>query len=98
VILAIRKASPALLLVGSGVPGGERWIPNHARELNPGISIWVDNCFEIFAGKAKRPRRELFDSGLESLPGILTRPWRWLKLLSFVYFKFLVIAYRLMGR
>jgi N-acetylglucosaminyldiphosphoundecaprenol N-acetyl-beta-D-mannosaminyltransferase len=98
VIVAIKKAAPSLLLVGSGVPGGERWITAHAKQLNPGIAIWVENCFEIFAGKAKRPRRELFESGLESLPGILARPWRWLKILPFMYFKFLVIAYRLMGR
>ena len=98
VLLAIKKASPALLLVGSGVPGGEKWISQNSRDLAPGVSLWVDDCFEVFAGKAKRTPPGLFASGLESLPAILTRPWQWLKIFPFLYFKFLVLAYRMTDR
>jgi N-acetylglucosaminyldiphosphoundecaprenol N-acetyl-beta-D-mannosaminyltransferase len=95
VVMAIRKSAPGFLLVGSGVPGGETWIASMQKELAPGVAVWVDDCFEIFAGRRRRVRRELFERGAESLPDILRRPWRWLRLLSFFYFKFLVLWFRI---
>jgi len=98
VVMAIRKAAPAFLLVGSGVPGGESWIAAMQKELAPGLSVWVDDCFEIFAGRRRRASREAFARGTESLPAILPRPWRWLRAFSFVYFKMLVLWFRMTRR
>ena len=53
IVTAIKKSSPSLLLVGTGVPGKERWLLRHKKEFNPGISLWADNCFEVFAGTEK---------------------------------------------
>jgi exopolysaccharide biosynthesis WecB/TagA/CpsF family protein len=41
VLLAIKKATPTFLLVGSGLPGRD---------------LWVDDCFELFSGKKKSNR------------------------------------------
>jgi len=56
VLMAIKKASPAFLMVGSGLPGKDLWILRWKRELNPGVSIWVGDCFEMFSGKRKVSR------------------------------------------
>ena len=98
VVMAIRKSSPGFLLVGSGVPGAESWIATMQKELAPGVAIWVDDCFEVFAGRRRRPSRETFERGTESLAAILPRPWRWLRLLSLVYFKVLVLWFRMTHR
>lgn len=98
VVMAIRKAAPAFLLVGSGVPGGEGWIAAMQKELAPGVSLWVDDCFEIFANRRRRVSRETFERGLESLSGIASRPWRWPRLLAFLYFKALVLWFRIAHR
>ncbi len=98
VVMAIRKSAPAFLLVGSGVPGGESWIAAMQKELAPGVSVWVDDCFEIFANRRRRPSRETFERGRESLAGIASRPWRWPRLLSLLYFKLLVLWFRITRR
>lgn len=98
VVMAIRKAAPAFLLVGSGVPGGESWIAAMQKELAPGIAIWIDDCFEVFANRRTRPSREAFERGTESLSRIATRPWRWLRVFPFLYFKLLVLWFRITHR
>jgi N-acetylglucosaminyldiphosphoundecaprenol N-acetyl-beta-D-mannosaminyltransferase len=56
VILAIRKASPALLLVGGGVPAGDLWVLRHQKELGPGVALWVGDCFDMFSGRRSTGR------------------------------------------
>jgi len=56
VLLAIKKATPTFLLVGSGLPGRDLWILRRKKELTPGIYLWVDDCFELFSGKKKSNR------------------------------------------
>lgn len=53
VLVAIKKATPAFLLVADGLPGREMWILRRKRELTPGIALWVGDCFEIFSGKRR---------------------------------------------
>ncbi len=56
ILLAIKKASPSFLMVGSGMPGKDLWILRRKRELNPGVYVWVGDCFEMFSGKRKISR------------------------------------------
>jgi N-acetylglucosaminyldiphosphoundecaprenol N-acetyl-beta-D-mannosaminyltransferase len=53
VLVAIKKATPAFLLVADGLPGRELWILRRKRELTPGIALWVGDCFGIFSGKRR---------------------------------------------
>jgi N-acetylglucosaminyldiphosphoundecaprenol N-acetyl-beta-D-mannosaminyltransferase len=82
VLLAIKKASPSFLMVGSGLPGKELWILRRGRELNPGISIWVGDCFEMFSGKRKVSRLAAEGSSL----------------LSVLYFWFVVLLAKIFRR
>ena len=98
IVMAIRKSAPGFLLVGSGIPGREGWIATMQKDLAPGVAVWVDDCFEVFAGRRKRPSREAFERGTESFGPIVSRPWRWLRLLSYLYFKLLVLWFRITHR
>ncbi|MBN1410739.1 MAG: WecB/TagA/CpsF family glycosyltransferase [Spirochaetales bacterium] len=97
ILLSIKKSSPSLLIVGKGVSGKEKWIFRNKDAFKPGIFIWVDNYLDIFAGKEKNVSKKLFDVGLESLSGLSGKPWRLLKIFPYLYFKFLVLLYKIMG-
>jgi N-acetylglucosaminyldiphosphoundecaprenol N-acetyl-beta-D-mannosaminyltransferase len=97
IVLAIRKASPGFLFVGRGVPDQDSWIARNRQHFNPGVYIWVDNCFEIFSGKERSISKQIFNLGLESLADILKRPWKIFRIFPFLYFKLLVLIYKIRG-
>ncbi|MGA2973819.1 MAG: WecB/TagA/CpsF family glycosyltransferase [Spirochaetia bacterium] len=95
IVTAIKKSSPFMVLVGSGVPGKDKWILKHRKELNPGISLWGGNCFEVFAGREKQTSRKLHAAGLGALSGIGRRPWRLAAVFPYLYFLILLLGYRI---
>lgn len=95
IVTAIKKSSPSLVLVGTGVTGKERWLLRHKREFNPGISLWADNCFEVFAGTEKQVSRKLHAMGLGILSGIGRRPWRIVLVFPYLYYQILLLGYKL---
>jgi len=74
VLLAIRKASPAVLLVGDGLPGRELWILRHQKELGPGVALWAGECFDLFSGRNRSGR-----VAVDGAPG----PWQLFPVLGF---------------
>ena len=68
-----------------------------AKNMNPGVFVWIDNYLEIFSGKEKNASKKLFKSGLESLTERVYRPWRLLKVIPYIYFKLLVLFYKILG-
>lgn len=74
VLLAIRKASPGILLAGHGLPGRDLWVLRHQKELGPGIALWVGDCFDLFSGRNR--------SGRIAVDGP-TGPWTLFPLLAF---------------
>lgn len=94
ILLAIQKAEPTILLVGSGVPHGELWLLRNKRRLRPGLAFWVEDCFEVFAGK-KRSAPTRFVRVAATTFGSLLRPWRLLRMLSLAYFVSLVLVHRI---
>jgi len=95
IVTAIKKSAPSMLLVGSGVPGRDKWILRHRKELNPGISLWAGNCFEIFAGIERQVSRPLHAAGLGVLSGIGRRPWRIGLILPYLYYLVLLLGYKI---
>jgi N-acetylglucosaminyldiphosphoundecaprenol N-acetyl-beta-D-mannosaminyltransferase len=95
IVTAIKKSSPSMVLVGSGVPGKDRWILRHRKELNPGISLWAGNCFEVFAGQEKQTSRKLHAAGLGVLSGIGRRPWRLAMIFPYLYYLVMLLGYRI---
>ena len=95
IILAIRKAAPSLLLAGPGLPARDTWVANNKRNFNPGIYLWCGECFDIFSGKRSKPSRGAWESGLESLPDALRRPWRFFRAFLYLYYGILLVIHRL---
>ncbi len=94
ILLAIRKASPSLLICGTGLGGREKWILRHKKDFNPGIYIWADNCFEIFSGKEKQPSKTLFALGLEQLTRLKKHPLKVFRIIPYLFFLLLLLIYR----
>jgi N-acetylglucosaminyldiphosphoundecaprenol N-acetyl-beta-D-mannosaminyltransferase len=95
VIEAIRKATPTLLLVGKGVPGGERWIPRNLKHFNAGIHLWCSDVFDVFAERRRRPSESMFASGMEWLHYLPRYPFHVFRFLTLLRFKLLVLWYRI---
>lgn len=98
IVEAVRKASPSLLLVGKGIPGGERWIPRNLPAFPSGIYLWCSDIFWVFAHAKPRPSRAFVARGLEWIPNFLRRPWTIWRLPVFAFFKILVLIERLSQR
>ncbi len=82
VLLAIKKSSPSFLLVGNGLQARDLWILRHKSEFNPGIYLWIGDCFDLFSGKKKN-----------NPP--LKKPWRIFLIFPYLYFWFLIIIYKI---
>jgi N-acetylglucosaminyldiphosphoundecaprenol N-acetyl-beta-D-mannosaminyltransferase len=95
IVTAIKKSSPSLLLVGTGVAGKDKWILRRKRDMNPGISLWAGNCFEIFAGQEKQVSKKLHAVGLGVLSGIGRRPWRLAAIFPYLYYLILLLGYKI---
>ena len=95
IIKAIKKASPSLLLAGKGIRGKERWIARNSLTLGNGMRLWCSDIFEVFAEKKKHPSRAAFNHGLEWIGYCFQKPYKFFRFFRFIYFKLLLIIYRL---
>jgi N-acetylglucosaminyldiphosphoundecaprenol N-acetyl-beta-D-mannosaminyltransferase len=98
ILQAVRKAGPSLLLVGKGIHGEERWIARNNGSLGPGLRLWCSDLFDVFAERRKRPSRAAFDRGLEWLGYCFQSPLRFFRFFPYVYYKILLVIYRLFKR
>jgi N-acetylglucosaminyldiphosphoundecaprenol N-acetyl-beta-D-mannosaminyltransferase len=95
IIKAIKKASPSLLLVGKGVRGGEYWIRKNNLKLGNGLRIWCSDIFDVFAEKKKHPSNAVFNRGLEWIGYYFRKPYKFLRVFPYFYYKFLLLIYKL---
>jgi N-acetylglucosaminyldiphosphoundecaprenol N-acetyl-beta-D-mannosaminyltransferase len=95
ILEAIRKASPTLLLVGSGIRGREKWLAKKQNILNLGMRLWCSDILEVFAEQRSRPSRAVFSRGLEWIGFCFRNPLRIFKFFSYVRYIILLVFYRL---
>ena len=95
IITAIKKSSPALLLAGSGLPGGRYWVTRNKAFFNPGISIWTGKSFDIFAGKRKRPAKTSGARASEKLSKFFKNPLKFFNLFIYLWYYLLILVYRI---
>jgi len=98
ILKAVRKASPSLLMVSSGVPGDERWIGRNSAALGPGLRIWVSDLFDVFAERRRRPSRASFDRGLEWIGFCCQNPLRIFRIFAYFYYKIMLLHFKLFHR
>ena len=95
ILLAIRKASPSLLLAGKGLKGREKWLLEKRDKLADGIYIYCGDCFEVFAGKKKRISKVSWEKGRYILPLLFKRPWRVLRCFGYFFFSIAMLSARI---
>jgi N-acetylglucosaminyldiphosphoundecaprenol N-acetyl-beta-D-mannosaminyltransferase len=95
IVMAIKKASPNLLLAGTGIRGREKWLYAHRQQLNTGLFLWCGECFDIFCGKREKPSRAVWNHGLEFFPRFFRNPFRVFFILLFFYYLFLLLIFRI---
>jgi N-acetylglucosaminyldiphosphoundecaprenol N-acetyl-beta-D-mannosaminyltransferase len=95
IIKAIKKASPALLLAGTGIRGKERWIARNNLALGEGMRLWCSDIFDVFAEKKKHPSRAAFNSGLEWIGYCFNNPFKFFRVFPYFGYKFLLLYYKL---
>ena len=99
IIQAIRKASPSLLLAGKGIRGEERWIYRNNLALGvSGLRLWCSDIFDVFADKRKHPSRGVFNHGLEWIGFCFQKPYKFLRLFPYLYYKLLLLIYRIFNK
>lgn len=94
IIEAIRKATPTLLLVGRGVPGGEKWIQRNLKHFSSGLYLWCSDVLDVFAERRRRPPRALFARGMEWLFYLPGHPWKIFRFVTLFRFKTIALWYR----
>ncbi|MBI9107264.1 MAG: WecB/TagA/CpsF family glycosyltransferase [Spirochaetales bacterium] len=97
-LLAIKKASPSLLLAGNGLKGRDKWLNNHISGFNPGIYLCCCDCFAIFSGKKKKGSRRSWEAGTEIIPEVLKNPLKIFRLFIRFYYLILLLVYRISGK
>lgn len=95
IILSIIKSNPSILLVGNGIPGGDRWIYRHKSQLPACIAIHNDDIIDIFAKRKKRISDTAFNKGLEFLPELVRNPFKVFYIFRYILFLLIVLCYRL---
>jgi N-acetylglucosaminyldiphosphoundecaprenol N-acetyl-beta-D-mannosaminyltransferase len=98
ILEAIRKAAPSLLLVGRGVRAGEFWIARNGSRLSRGFRLWCSDLFDVFAERTRRPPDAVFDRGLEWVGFCFKNPLRLFRIFPYLYYKFLLLIYKIFGK
>jgi N-acetylglucosaminyldiphosphoundecaprenol N-acetyl-beta-D-mannosaminyltransferase len=91
---AIKKASPALILAGVGLPGKRFWVTRQKSAFNPGISLWVDKAFDIFVGKKSKPARTTGGIFLEKTGKVIRNPLRIVNIFLYLLYFILLLYYK----
>jgi N-acetylglucosaminyldiphosphoundecaprenol N-acetyl-beta-D-mannosaminyltransferase len=93
--IAIKKASPHCVLIGSGIRGGEKWIFRHKHDFASGVFIWSPSVMDIISGKRHKVSRQIFQKGWDFFPELARHPWRIFRGIAYLYYGLLLIIYRI---
>ena len=95
ILMAIKKASPTLLLAGRGIKGKDLWLHRHKDDFNPGIILWNKNCYEIIGGRKGKPSETAASRFFRNTAKCLFLPWRWVRLFRQIWYWILLLWTRL---
>lgn len=95
IIRQINASKAEILLVGLGAPKQEKWIHDHAHELNCKVIIGVGGSIDVFAGTASLAPQVIRKAGLEWLYRLFKEPSRYKRMLDLPRFMLLTLKTRL---
>lgn len=91
IIDEIQKLKPDLLLVGLGVPKGEKWLYENRDKINSKVCISVGGSFDGMAGNVKRAPIIFQKYGLEWFYRLIRQPTRIKRMIQLPIFAVKVI-------
>jgi len=92
---AITKSHPSLVLIGDGIPSGQRWIHRNRNRLHSGLYIWNADVIDIFSERKRRVSERTFERGLEYLPLVVKNPLRIFRFFQYLWYNVVLLFYRL---
>ncbi len=95
VIEAMRKSNANIVFVGMGFPKEEKWIYRFKNEFKNTVFISVGGSIDIISGEILKAPPFFMSRGLEWFYRIITRPWRYGRLLRLLLFYIHVIFKRI---
>jgi len=95
-IQAIYKASPSLVLVSDGIKEKDCWAYNRRNRFTSSIFLYYNDALGIFSERVKRVNETTFQKGLEVIPAIVKNPFKIFLLFPYLYYKILLVWYRLL--
>lgn len=94
IINEINSKKAEVLLVGLGAPKQERWIHQHAHEINSKVIIGVGGAIDVFAGKVTLAPEFMRKAGLEWLYRLIKEPSRYKRMMDLPRFMALTLKAR----
>ena len=98
IIAAMFKASPAVVLIGSGIKNPERWVYRRRNCFNSSIFIADNDVLDIFSKRKKYVNPKTFEKGLEIWPEIIKNPLKLFLIFPYFWYKLSLLWFRLFGK
>ena len=98
IVTAIRKAGPALLFAGTGIPNKEIWLYRVKHKIKPSIMIWSGMAMDILAAKTQRPPKKGMNRLLHSTRQFITKPWRIYRFFIFLFYVLALLFWKITRR
>ncbi|MBP3773055.1 MAG: WecB/TagA/CpsF family glycosyltransferase [Treponema sp.] len=95
VVQAIYKASPSLVIVSEGIKEKNLWSYHRRDRFSSSIFLYYRDCIGIFAGRIRRVSEKTFDAGKEIWNEIGHNPLCLFLVFPYIYYKMLLVFYRL---
>lgn len=95
IIRQINASKAEILLVGLGAPKQEKWIHEHAHELNCKVIMGIGGSIDVFAGTASLAPEFIRKAGFEWLYRLLKEPSRYKRMVDLPRFMLLTFKIRL---
>jgi N-acetylglucosaminyldiphosphoundecaprenol N-acetyl-beta-D-mannosaminyltransferase len=98
VLLAIRKASPAVVLLSEGIPDKKNWFYRRRSHFSASIFVYYPEAIGVFSKTAKRVSNKTFERGMEIWQEIIRNPFKVFLLFPYLRYCLLLLFYRLAGK
>ncbi len=98
IVQAIFKSQPSLVLVSDGIKDKNCWPYKRRNRFSSSIFLYYKDCFGIFSERIKRVSEKTFERGNEMLVEILHNPFKLLYIFPFLWYRTVLLWYRLFRR
>lgn len=95
IVSAIYKASPSLVLIGSGVKGKILWVYRRRNSFNSSVFLWNQDVLEIFSKRKNRVSEKTFNKSREIWVEISKNPLKVFLIFPYIWYWLTLIVWRI---